>query len=128
LRAEEVTMAAWSIKIVPGANPGDPATFVPQNQPSSPGGTLYADQGDAVSWDNTTAQDHQPVQGTPASGTTPFTLGTLMWDPVTPGHQTPAWVVTGDHGTVITYICQIHPNETGTITVTGAPATKSPNN
>jgi hypothetical protein len=121
-------MAAWSIKIVPGANPGDPATFVPQNQPSSPGGTLYADQGDAVSWDNTTAQDHQPVQGTPASGTTPFTLGTLMWDPVTPGHQTPAWVGIGNPGTVITYISQIHPNETGTITVTGAPATKSPNN
>jgi hypothetical protein len=126
-------MAAWSIKIVPGANPGDPATFVPQNQPSSPGGTLYADQGDAVSWDNATAQDHQPVQGTPASGGNPpqvaiFPLGTLIWDPVTPGHQTPAWVVIGNPGTVITYICQIHPNETGTITVTGAPATKSPNN
>ena len=36
--------------------------------------------------------------------------------------------LTGNPGTVITYICQIHPNETGTITVTGAPATKSPNN
>jgi plastocyanin len=121
-------MAAWSIKIVPGAKPTDPAQFVPQNQPSSPGGTLYADAGDAVSWNNTTTHDHQPVQGTTANGSDPFTLGTLIWDPVTPGHQTSAWIVTGNPGTVITYICQIHPNETGTITVTGAPATKSPNN
>jgi plastocyanin len=121
-------MAVWSIKIIPGANPGDPATFVPQNQPSSPGGTLYADIGDAVSWDNATTENHQPVQGTAASGPAAFPLGTLMWDPVTPGHQTPAWIVTGNAGQVITYMCQIHPNETGTITVTSPPATKSPNN
>jgi plastocyanin len=114
----EVTMADWSIQIVPGANPGDPAVFVPQNQPSAtPGGTLYADPGDAVSWDNRTGQNHQPLQTT--GGNLPaLTLGSLLWDPVTPGHQTAAWVVSGTAGTVITYTCLLHAQENGTITVT----------
>jgi len=111
-------MADWSIQIVPGANPGDPAVFVPQNQPSAtPGGTLYADPGDAVSWDNKTAQNHQPLQTTGAN-LTPLTLGSLLWDPVTPGHQTAAWVVSGTKGTVITYTCLLHGQENGSITVT----------
>jgi hypothetical protein len=45
-------------------------------------------------------------------------LGGLLWEPVTPGHQTPAWIVTGSAGTSITYACLIHPQEQGTIAVT----------
>ena len=116
----EVTMADWSIQIVPGKNPGDPAVFVPQNQPTAtPGGTLYADGGDAVSWDNRTTQNHQPLQTTATGRIAPLTLGSLVWDPVTPGHQTGAWVVPqGVGGTIINYTCLLHARENGTITVT----------
>ena len=110
-------MAVWSVNIVSGSNPGDPATFIAQNQPSAPPGTLYADSGDAVSWNNTTQQNHQPVQ-TNSNGQVPMPLGGLLWAPVTPGHQTPAWIVTGSAGTSVTYTCLIHPQEQGTITVT----------
>jgi len=110
-------MAVWSINIVPGTRPGDPAKFIAQNQVSAPLGTLYADPGDAVSWNNTTGQNHQPVQ-TNANGQVPMPLGGLLWEPVTPGHQTPAWIVTGNAGISITYTCLIHPQEQGTIVVT----------
>ena len=108
-------MAVWSIQIVAGANPGDAATFVSQNQPSAPVGTLFADPGDTVSWDNTTAQDHLPVQATIA-----LPIGGLLWDRVTPGHQTAAWIVPpgATKGTVIGYTCLLHSQEQGTVQVT----------
>jgi hypothetical protein len=111
-------MAVWSVNIVAGTNPGDPATFVAQNQPNAPVGTLYADPNDVVSWNNTTGQNHQPVQ---ANLTLP--LGGLLWDVVTPGHQTDAWVVAGNPGTTIAYTCLLHPLEQGTIVVTPVPPT-----
>jgi hypothetical protein len=45
-------------------------------------------------------------------------LGGLLWDRVTPGHQTAAWSVTGASGTTVFYSCLIHPQEKGKITVT----------
>jgi hypothetical protein len=112
------TMAVWSVDIVAGTNPGDPATFVAQNQPTAPVGTIYADPGDIVSWNNTTAQDHQPIQTNllPPLGTAP--LGTLVWPVVTPGHQTSAYVVSGNSGPTISYTCLLHPSEQGTIVIT----------
>jgi hypothetical protein len=41
-----------------------------------------------------------------------------LWDPVTPGHQTSAWVVNGAANTVVAYKCLLHPQEQGTITIT----------
>jgi plastocyanin len=111
-------MAVWSVNIVAGANPGDPATFVAQNQPNAPVGTVYADPGDIVSWNNTTNQDHQPVQ---VNVTPP--LGTLVWPPVTPGHQTDAYVVSGNSGATISYTCLLHSSEQGTIVITPVPPT-----
>ena len=106
-------MAVWSVNIVAGTNPGDPATFVAQNQPTAPAGTIYVDPNDLVSWNNTTAQDHQPVQkGLIAP------LGTLVWPVVTPGHQTDAYVVSGNSGTTISYTCLLHSSEQGTIVIT----------
>jgi hypothetical protein len=107
-------MPDWSIQIVAGANPGDPATFVSQNQPSAPVGTLFADPGDAVSWDNATTEDHLPMQTNLV-----LPIGGLLWDRVTPGHQTAAWVVPHvSAGTAITYTCLLHPLEQGKIQVT----------
>ena len=103
-------MPVWSVQIVPGTGSGSPAVFIAQNQPTAPPGTVYADPNDAISWDNTTAQNHE-LQTT-SSPITP--LGGL----VTPRHQTSAWIVTGNSGTLISYACLIHPAETGTISVT----------
>jgi plastocyanin len=95
-------MAAWSVNIVPGNKPGDPAEFISHNQPSAPAGTLYVDPGDVVSWNNTTRNNHH--------------VSLLQDQPVvTPGHQTSAWLAPAS-GTV-TYHCLIHQNETGTIVV-----------
>ena len=106
-------MAVWSVNIVAGTNPGDPATFVAQNQPTAPVGTIYADQFDIVSWNNATAEDHQPIQN-PLDPP----LGTLVWPVVTPGHQTSGYVVSGAPGTTISYTCLLHSSEQGTIVIT----------
>jgi plastocyanin len=106
-------MAVWSVNIVAGANPDDPATFVAQNQPNAPVGTIYADAGDIVSWNNTTDQDHQPVQD-PLEPP----VGTLVWPVVTPSHQTSGYVVTGKPGTTISYTCLLHSSEKGKILIT----------
>jgi len=107
-------MPVWSVSIVPGAHANDPDVFVAQNQDTAPPGTLYADAGDAVSWNNTTTRDHQPVQtGPDGKILDPMPAGGLSCDVVTPDHQTDAWLVTGN----ITYICKIHRDEKGIVSV-----------
>jgi hypothetical protein len=113
------TMAVWSVDIVAGANSGDPATFVAQNQPTAPVGTIYVDPNDLVSWNNATAQDHQPVQ----NGLIP-PLGTLVWPVVTPGHQTSAYIVAPTPGATISYTCLLHPSEQGKIVISSPPPPK----
>jgi hypothetical protein len=97
-------MPVWSITITAGKTSSDPATFVAVNQPNAPVGTLYADVGDAVSWNNTTKVDHEP--------------SLVAGHKVTPGHQTIAWIVSGSAGTNVAYTCLCHPEEKGTIVIT----------
>lgn len=88
-------MAIWSVDIVPGASFSDSVTFIisPTVQPTAPPGTMYADAGDLVSWNNTTQADHLLVQfvspGT--NGKPPMTKPMPPVTTVTPGHQTDAW-------------------------------------
>jgi plastocyanin len=110
-------MAVWSVDIVAGANPGDPATFVARNQPAAPVGIIYADAGDIVSWNNATAEDHQPVQD-PLEPP----VGTVTGPVVTPGHQTSGYVVTGNPGMTVSYTCLLHSSEKGKILITPIPA------
>lgn len=118
-------MPVWSIKIIPGTKPGDPATFVPQLQQPAQDGTypngLYADAGDAVSWDNTegreahhpwpTDENYKPLAIPPA--------GELS-NEIPPGESSrPAYIVVQPTtGATIYYYCSIHPGEHGKITVT----------
>lgn len=97
-------MAIWPVNIVEG----NPATFVAPLQPNAPVGTVYADAGDVVFWNNTTAQNHQIslLEATPSKGV------------VTPGHQTDAFQVAGDPGTTIAYNSLLQPLATGKIIVT----------
>jgi plastocyanin len=98
-------MAAWSITIVAG-----PAAFTPQN--------LFADPGDVVSFNNTTATVHQPYQIDSTGVAAPVPLGGNLWLPIQPGDQSPAWTIPQlKSGTVIHYRCLLHPGEVGTITI-----------
>lgn len=54
-------MPEWSIKIIP-AKTGAGTAFQPNLQGSQPGDPLQAQQDDTVSWNNTTAETHQPWQ------------------------------------------------------------------
>lgn len=53
-------MPDWSIKIIPGAKPGDPAVFAVDRNDVKPGAPLVAGLNDLVSWNNTTDDVHQP--------------------------------------------------------------------
>ncbi len=92
-------MAVWGVTIR-----GNPATFVAPDQPNSPPGTVYADPGDAVFWNNTTQQDHK--------------ISLLPGEPMTPGHQSDAFKVPNAPNTTIDYYCTVHTSETGKIIVT----------
>jgi plastocyanin len=120
-------MAVWSIKIVPGAKPSDPATFVPQLQPPAQDGTypngLYADSGDVVSWDNTEGRTaHHPVPTDENYNPVPITNANRLSNEIPAGESSrPAYNVvkptTGDQKTIY-YRCALHPQMHGKITVT----------
>ncbi|MEJ0074495.1 MAG: hypothetical protein WDO17_03455 [Alphaproteobacteria bacterium] len=120
-------MAVWSIKIVPGKKRRSAATFVPQLQAPAPDGTypdgLYADSGDAVSWDNTQdSRAHHPVPTDENYNPVPVTPNNDLSDEIPAGESSrPAYVVvkptTGDQKTIY-YRCALHPREHGKITVT----------
>jgi len=96
-------MAVWAVTIVPG----NPATYVPPDQPNAPTGTVYADPGDVVFWDNTTQQNQE--------------ISLLPGEVVTPGHQSNAFTVNSNTpvGTTIGYNSVKPPLATGKIIVTG---------
>jgi hypothetical protein len=114
-----ITMAVWVIRIVDGANPGDPAVFVPQLQPPDADG-LLAQAGDLVSWNNRTGDVHQPWP----------TDANYLSDEIDPGGSSrPSWFVAQltfppppppppVSGTTIYYCCKLHPQERGKITIT----------
>lgn len=117
--------AVWSIKIVPGKNPRDPATFVPQLQQAAPDGTypngLYADSNDVVSWDNTQGHvAHHPVPTDSNYNPIPVTQDNMLSNQIPPGHSSRlAYVVAKPAtGNTIYYCCSLHPGEHGKITVT----------
>ena len=106
----------FSIKITGAA--GQAAQFTPQG--GSPGSTLTAKAGDIVSWGNDTTEAHHPWPTDAQHNFLPVTPATMLTNEI-PAQQSssPAWVVTGNAGTVY-YRCKTHPNrnEFGTITIT----------
>jgi hypothetical protein len=130
-------MAVWIVKIEPGANPGDPAVFVPQLQPAGAGG-LLAEKNDVVSWSNKTDDTHEPWPTD--ENYTPLTDAQIgeggspnyLSDEIDPGHSSrPSWVVRKlafpgpppppppvGNGATIYYCCKLHPQERGKIIIT----------
>jgi hypothetical protein len=108
--------ATWSIDIVAGANPGDPASFKPSN--------LLARVNDVVSWNNLTHEPHLIWQLDGSGNPIALPVGGSRWAAIPPQQQSPAWSVAGTTGQTIQYGCLLHPNqsggvaEIGTITIT----------
>jgi hypothetical protein len=117
-------MAEWSIKIVPVDNPGPDqrAKFVPQLQEDGPTG-LNVSQGDTISWNNTTGDVHQPVAADSnyqPLGLAPNTPGYLSNEIPKHASSEPAWIANTatNPPTTIYYVCALHKDEHGIITIT----------
>jgi plastocyanin len=106
----------FSIKITGAA--GQAAQFVPQG--GNAGSTLTVKANDIVSWGNDTTEAHHPWPTDAQHNFLSVTPATMLTNEI-PAQQgsSPAWVVTGNPGTVF-YRCKTHPNrnEFGTITIT----------
>ena len=124
-------MADWPIKIVPGANPGDPVQFICELQPAVRIGQLLAQAGDAIHWSNGTLQPQQPwPTDDNFKPLPPDKVGkrgarntNYLSDPIPPGGSSrPTWIAFGAAGTVYKY-CSLRdpllpPSGQGTITIT----------
>lgn len=105
-------MPDWSIKIVPPSQPGGPAEFQPDIEDADAGDPLEVEQGDLVSWNNTTDQAHWPT--VVVVDAQPFQLTS---DPIQPNSSSPYFNVTQKAGTTIQYTCRYHSNEQGQLVV-----------
>lgn len=108
-----------------GKKRNDPATFVPQLQQPAPDGSypngLYADSGDAVSWDNTGGKKaHHPVPTDQNYDPLPIPPNSILSNKIAKGQSSrPAYVVAMPaSGNTIFYCCALHAGEHGKITVT----------
>jgi hypothetical protein len=119
-------MPDWSVKIVP-VDPTKPAGSARFDSPGQPAGTpLIAQNGDVVTWNNTTDAEHQPWPTD--ANYDPLPSGPnqagYMSDPIPAGDSsTPAYPVTLTDPAkpqVFYYYCKNHPrdlNERSAITV-----------
>jgi plastocyanin len=135
-------MPDWSIKIVPAAHPTPqaPAAFVPDLIGKKPGDSLSAQVDDLVTWNNTTNDAHWPWpadhNGNPLPDAQVSTAnGNYLSDRI-PAHKSsrPSYDVqlppspsatVPPQGTLL-YCCKLHPQERGTIVVTGIPPIPTP--
>ena len=102
-------MPDWSIKIQ-----GIPPMFTPdiEKTPPIPRGTpLKVVQGDLVSWNNMTNQEHWPAPDDPD------TYGQFMTGPIAPDSSSTAYNIVSPAGTTIAYHCSLHPLLRGKIIV-----------
>jgi len=97
--------ATWSIRIL--VLPNGTTAFQPDVPGAQPGQPLGVNSGDLVTWNNTTDVAHLPVM-TIASGP--------LCDPIPAGSPSdPIFKV--NPITTITYVCQYHANEKGSIVI-----------
>ena len=98
-------MPDWSIKIE-----DKPAVFTPDINGTPSGTPLKVVQGDLVSWNNTTDEQHWPVPDDPS-------YGEFITQPIDPDTSSTAYEVIAKAGTTVSYHCRLHPKETGQMIV-----------
>jgi len=117
-------MPDWSIKIVPSKRrtAGVTAAFVPDIDGAKRGQPLKVQQGDLVSWNNTTDKEHWPwpVTSQNAPPVDPPPGGNVLTEAtIKPNSSSPAYNVVATQGTTIFYCCKWHPAERGRMIVVG---------
>jgi hypothetical protein len=116
-------MPDWSIKIIPTRNkPGVKAEFLPDLSTADPKHPppLSVEQGDLVSWNNTTGDAHWPwlVADKNAPPTDqPFKNNYLTTSAVQPHSSSDDYYVDFPAGTTLYYCCKLHPAMRGSIVV-----------
>lgn len=110
-------MPDWSVKIEdnPGKPPKPPkpplpAVYTPDIDGTPTGAPLTVVQGDLVSWNNTTDQDHWPAPDDPD-------IGSFMAGPVKAHSASTAYNIIADAPATISYHCLLHQGEHGQIKV-----------
>jgi hypothetical protein len=115
-------MPDWSIKIVPCKSQiaGVTAEFVGDIAGAKPG-SFDVQQGDLVSWNNTTGEPHWPVQvvsaTAPPPDPPPLGAPVLTSGPIPPGQSSDWYNVAAPTGTTIFYCCKLHPAVRGKLVV-----------
>jgi hypothetical protein len=122
-------MPDWSIKIVRAKNPKPDlmAEFLPDLSGSNPGDTLQVQQGDLISWNNTTGEAHRPwlVASQTAPPTDPPPNNNyLTLSNVQPNSASDAYNVGQPAGTTLYYCCKLHKDERACIVVVPFQASK----
>jgi hypothetical protein len=114
-------MPDWSIKFIPAKNPTPDirADFELDAPDAERGANVEVFQGDLVSWNNTTGDEHQPAvfaavggAGPPVGNPTP--IGGVLQ----PRKSSPAYAVAAPPGSVIRFCCTKHAGEFGIMVVT----------
>ena len=112
-------MPDWSIKFVPAKNPkpGVVADFV-LDVPGNPPGPFNVFNGDIVSWNNTTKDEHQPAVFDPVGGAgPPVGPAKPVGDVLKPHKSSPGYGVGASVGSVIRFCCTKHSGEFGIMIV-----------
>jgi plastocyanin len=99
-------MPDWSVKI-----DGKPATFTPDIDGAATGTPLKVVQGDLVSWNNMTQEQHWPAPDDTAAN------GSFMANAINPDSSSTAYNLIAPAGTTISYHCMLHPDERGKLVV-----------
>jgi hypothetical protein len=116
-------MPDWSIKIVPSTagTAGVLADFVGDVKPRPPAGKFKVQQGDLVSWNNTTSDEHWPwpvaSQDAPPQIPLPFGAPGLVSGSIKPSTSSDDYNVAAATGTTIWYCCRLHPAERACLVV-----------
>jgi hypothetical protein len=119
----EAAMPDWSIKIVPSTTgqAGVLAEFVGDVLPTPPAGRFEVQQGDLVSWNNTTGEPHWPwpLSSQNAAPAIPLPPGSpvLVSGSIASRSSSDDYNVAAKTGTTIWYCCRLHPAERACLVV-----------
>jgi hypothetical protein len=115
-------MPDWSIKIVPSkaGRAGVLAEFVGDVK-GAPAGKFKVQQGDFVSWNNTTTEEHWPWPVTSRHAQPhiplPSNVPLLVSGSIKPRTSSDDYNVAAKTGTTIWYCCRLHPAERACLVV-----------
>jgi hypothetical protein len=115
-------MPSFSIKIVKGPTPGQPAAFVADTPGAMPGAPILLRPGDFVSWNNMTSDTHWPWPTDSKFNPLPDSevsesSNIYLSGPIPAGGSSDISYVVSQSQKTIFYCCKLHPEIRGTLLV-----------